>query len=115
VNVFRLRAPLALPLLALVADEAWLVSTLARRPQLAARNVAIFAEKEMKPPFGNPIPEIYVLWHPRCDLGEFLARNIHAIWRRPLNIEAAGEGKRLLLSFDSKEFKEKELSQILLL
>jgi hypothetical protein len=32
----------------------------------------------------NPIPEIYVLWHPRCELGEFLARRIHG-WLRPGN------------------------------
>ena len=42
-------------------------------------------------------------------------RNLHAIWRRPVNIETAGEGKRLLLSFDGKEYKEKELSQMQLL
>lgn len=32
----------------------------------------------------NPIPEIYVLWHPRCALGEVLARRIHG-WLRPGN------------------------------
>ena len=42
-------------------------------------------------------------------------RNIHTIWRRPVNIETAGEGKRLLLSYDGKEYKEKELSQLQLL
>jgi hypothetical protein len=31
-----------------------------------------------------PIPEIYVLWHPRCQLGEKLARRIFA-WLRPGN------------------------------
>jgi hypothetical protein len=30
----------------------------------------------------NPIPEVYVLWHPACTLGEKLARRIHA-WLRP--------------------------------
>jgi hypothetical protein len=30
----------------------------------------------------NPIPELYVLWHPECMLGEKLARKIHA-WLRP--------------------------------
>jgi hypothetical protein len=38
----------------------------------------------MNAPPANPIPEIYVLWHPRCELGEFLARRIHA-WLRPGN------------------------------
>lgn len=38
----------------------------------------------MNPSLQNPIPEIYVLWHPRCPLGEFLARRIHA-WLRPGN------------------------------
>ena len=32
----------------------------------------------------NLIPEIYVLWHPHCELGEFLARRIHG-WLRPGN------------------------------
>jgi hypothetical protein len=36
----------------------------------------------MSPPIPNPIPEVYVLWHPRCAVGEFLARRIHA-WLRP--------------------------------
>ena len=30
----------------------------------------------------TPIPEVYVLWHPRCQLGEVLARRIHG-WLRP--------------------------------
>src|SRR5262245_25826931 len=30
----------------------------------------------------RPIPEIYVLWHPACALGENLARRIYA-WLRP--------------------------------
>ena len=30
----------------------------------------------------NPIPEIFVLWHPSCKLGESLARRIHG-WLRP--------------------------------
>lgn len=30
----------------------------------------------------NPIPEIYVLWHPACAVGEVLARRIHE-WLRP--------------------------------
>ena len=30
------------------------------------------------------IPEIFVLWHPSCRLGEILARRIHA-WLRPGN------------------------------
>jgi hypothetical protein len=38
----------------------------------------------MTSPLPNPIPEIYVLWHPRCELGEFLARKIHS-WLRPGN------------------------------
>ena len=38
----------------------------------------------MNPSVSNPIPEIYVLWHPRCELGEFLARRIHG-WLRPGN------------------------------
>jgi hypothetical protein len=38
----------------------------------------------MTPLLPNPIPEIYVLWHPRCELGEFLARKIHG-WLRPGN------------------------------
>lgn len=32
----------------------------------------------------NPIPEIFVLWHPSCALGESLARRVHA-WLRPEN------------------------------
>lgn len=32
----------------------------------------------------NLIPEVFVLWHPRCALGELLARRIHA-WLRPGN------------------------------
>jgi hypothetical protein len=32
----------------------------------------------------QPIPDIYVLWHPDCALGETLARRIHA-WLRPGN------------------------------
>jgi hypothetical protein len=32
----------------------------------------------------QPIPDIYVLWHPDCALGEGLARRIHA-WLRPGN------------------------------
>ncbi len=32
----------------------------------------------------HPIPEVYVLWHPACALGETLARRIHA-WLRPGN------------------------------
>lgn len=41
-----------------------------------------------KPSFGAemsadpPIPEIYVLWHPACALGETLARRVHG-WLRP--------------------------------
>src|SRR5882672_4576640 len=31
-----------------------------------------------------PIPQVFVLWHPRCGLGETLAREIHA-WLRPGN------------------------------
>ena len=31
-----------------------------------------------------PIPEIFVLWHPRCPLGESLARRILE-WLRPGN------------------------------
>jgi hypothetical protein len=38
----------------------------------------------MNPSISSPIPEIYVLWHPRCELGEFLARRIHG-WLRPGN------------------------------
>ena len=30
----------------------------------------------------NPIPEVYVLWHPACTVGEALARRIHG-WLRP--------------------------------
>jgi len=32
----------------------------------------------------NPIPEIYVLWHPACRMGGLIARRIHA-WLRPGN------------------------------
>lgn len=32
----------------------------------------------------NPIPEVFVLWHPSCALGEVLARRIHG-WLRPGN------------------------------
>jgi hypothetical protein len=32
----------------------------------------------------SPIPEVYVLWHPGCEIGEFLARRIYA-WLRPGN------------------------------
>jgi hypothetical protein len=32
----------------------------------------------------NPIPELYVLWHPHCPLGEFLAKRVYA-WLRPGN------------------------------
>src|SRR5262245_10708210 len=32
----------------------------------------------------TPIPEVFVLWHPQCLLGEKLARRIHA-WLRPGN------------------------------
>lgn len=32
----------------------------------------------------RPIPEVYVLWHPACGLGELLARRIHT-WLRPGN------------------------------
>lgn len=49
------------------------------------------------------------------DYSKDTLRNLHTIWRRPVNIETAGEGKRLLLSFDGKEYKEKELSQMQLL
>lgn len=49
------------------------------------------------------------------DYAKDTLRNLHAIWRRPVNIETAGEGKRLLLSYDGKEYKEKELSQMQLL
>jgi TIR domain len=38
----------------------------------------------MNPSISSPIPEIYILWHPRCELGEFLARRIHG-WLRPGN------------------------------
>jgi hypothetical protein len=38
----------------------------------------------MNPQLPNPIPEVYVLWHPRCELGEFLARRIYG-WLRPGN------------------------------
>lgn len=38
----------------------------------------------MNPELPNPIPEVYVLWHPRCELGEFLARRIYG-WLRPGN------------------------------
>jgi len=38
----------------------------------------------MNPATGNPIPEVFVLWHPGCGLGEFLARRIYA-WLRPGN------------------------------
>lgn len=31
---------------------------------------------------GRPIPEIFVLWHPQCALGEFLARQVYR-WVRP--------------------------------
>jgi len=29
-----------------------------------------------------PIPEVYILWHPHCALGEALARRI-MVWLRP--------------------------------
>jgi hypothetical protein len=32
----------------------------------------------------TPIPEVYILWHPRCEVGEFLARRI-CEWLRPGN------------------------------
>jgi hypothetical protein len=32
----------------------------------------------------NVIPEVFVLWHPRCALGETLARQVHR-WLRPTN------------------------------
>lgn len=32
----------------------------------------------------NPIPEVYVLWHPQCPLGEALAKRIYS-WLRPGN------------------------------
>jgi hypothetical protein len=32
----------------------------------------------------NAIPEVYVLWHPSCDVGEFLAREVYG-WLRPGN------------------------------
>lgn len=32
----------------------------------------------------QPIPEVFVLWHPSCALGEVLARRIYA-WLRPGN------------------------------
>lgn len=38
----------------------------------------------MNPTRSTPIPEIFVLWHPECPLGEKLARRIHA-WLRPGN------------------------------
>lgn len=38
----------------------------------------------MKPRTTVPIPEVYVLWHPRCQFGEHLARRIH-VWLRPGN------------------------------
>jgi hypothetical protein len=38
----------------------------------------------MSPAILNPIPEIYILWHPDCILGEFLARQVYA-WLRPGN------------------------------
>src|SRR5512146_287617 len=35
--------------------------------------------------FGStPVPEVFVLWHPRCELGKALAHRIHA-WLRPGN------------------------------
>jgi hypothetical protein len=36
----------------------------------------------MNSPVANPIPEFYLLWHPSCELGEFLAGEIHD-WLRP--------------------------------
>lgn len=38
----------------------------------------------MNPPRSAPIPEVFVLWHPACPLGETLARSIHS-WLRPGN------------------------------
>ncbi len=42
-------------------------------------------------------------------------RNVHAVWRRPVSIDTVIEGKRTLLTFDGKEHKERELSQMQLL
>jgi hypothetical protein len=36
------------------------------------------------PPLRSPIPEVYVLWHPDCPIGEILARRIYE-WLRPGN------------------------------
>lgn len=38
----------------------------------------------MTPSQSAPIPEVYVLWHPHCSLGENLARRVHT-WLRPGN------------------------------
>lgn len=38
----------------------------------------------MNPNRPTPIPEVFVLWHPACPLGEELARRLYA-WLRPGN------------------------------
>ena len=42
------------------------------------------ADSQNVKPHTDPIPEIFVLWHPRCLLGEKLARRILR-WLRPGN------------------------------
>ena len=53
--------------------------------------------------------------HENSDLDYEHARdtlaNIQRIWRRPVNLETSFNGKKCLISFDGKEYKEKELDQ----
>jgi hypothetical protein len=45
---------------------------------------ACFGSYPVNPTTANPIPEIFILWHPACGLGELLARRIYS-WLRPGN------------------------------
>ncbi len=49
------------------------------------------------------------------DYAKDTLKNVHAIWRRPVNLDTTVDGKRMLLTYDGKEHKEKELAQMQLL
>ncbi len=57
--------------------------------------------------------------HEGVDLEPDYARDtlkaVHTVWRRPVNLDTVVEGKRTLLTYDGREHKERELSQMQLL